>query len=79
MPLLAEPVKRTRKEWAIYRQEHREQELYWRQLDEAEARGDLDEFIERDDELYDEDWNLREPYATIIAELEIEAKEGGVM
>ena len=68
-------MKRTRKEWAIFRQEQRDEELYWREFALAESCGDLDECIERDDELYDEDWNLREPYATIIASLAIEAGE----
>jgi Bifunctional DNA primase/polymerase, N-terminal len=66
-------VKRTRKEWAIYRQEQRELEaLSWWDYEEAYQSGELAEAMERDDELFDEDWNLREPYATRMAELERE-------
>jgi hypothetical protein len=69
-------VKRSRKEWAIYRAEQRDAEAtYWREYEEAERSGELAELMERDDELYDEDWNLREPYATIIAELASEGEE----
>jgi len=70
-------VKRTRKEWAIYRAEQRELEaLYWAEYEEAEVSGELADSMERDDELYDEDWNLREPYASMIAALDAGGKEG---
>jgi hypothetical protein len=74
MPSQVKPeksTKRTRKEWAIYRAEQRDEEaLYWLAYEEAEQSGELAELMERDDELFDEDWNLREPYATIMAKLE---------
>jgi hypothetical protein len=39
-------VKRTRREWAIFRQEQRDEEaLYWQGLEEAEASGELAEAV----------------------------------
>jgi hypothetical protein len=70
-------VKRTRREWAVYRAEQRDLEaMFWTQFEEAETRGDLDDLVERDEELYNEDWSLQEPYATMIQELDAKGEEG---